>query len=57
VLRWEYSPGSVFYFAWSHNKINSENPGGFSFQRDFSNLWNSVADNVLLVKFSYWLDI
>jgi hypothetical protein len=57
VLRWEYSPGSVFYFAWSHNKVNSDNPGDFSFQRDFGNLWNSVSDNVLLIKFSYWLDI
>jgi hypothetical protein len=57
VLRWEYSPGSVFYFAWSHNKVNSDNPGDFSFQRDFGNLWNAVSDNVLLVKFSYWLDM
>jgi len=57
VLRWEYFPGSVFYFVWSHNKVNNENPGDFSFRRDVGNLWNSVSDNVLLVKFSYWLDI
>jgi hypothetical protein len=57
VLRWEYLPGSVFYFAWSHNKVNSDNPGDFNFRRDFGNLWSSVSDNVLLVKFSYWLDI
>jgi hypothetical protein len=57
VLRWEYFPGSVFYFVWSHNKVNNENPGDFSLSRDVGNLWNSAADNVLLIKFSYWLDI
>jgi len=57
VLRWEYLPGSVFYFVWTHNKINEDNPGEFSFSRDFSNLWNSDPDNVFLIKFSYWLDI
>jgi len=38
-------------------EVNSDDAGEFSFRRDFSNLWNSVADNVLLIKFSYWLDI
>ncbi len=57
VLRWEYLPGSVFYFVWTHNKTNSDNPGDFRFSRDLSNLWNAEADNVFLVKFSYWLDI
>jgi hypothetical protein len=57
VLRWEYLPGSVFYFVWTHNKINEDDPGKFRFSRDFGNLWNSEADNVFLVKFSYWLDI
>ncbi len=57
VLRWEYLPGSVFYFVWTHNKINEDDPGKFRFSRDFGNLWNSEADNVFLIKFSYWLDI
>ena len=57
VLRWEYLPGSVFYFVWTHNKVNFDDPGKFNFSRDFGNLWNAEADNVFLVKFSYWLDI
>jgi hypothetical protein len=57
VLRWEYMPGSVFYFVWTHDKINSDDPGSMSLTRDFQNLWASEANNVLLIKFSYWIDI
>ncbi len=55
VLRWEVVPGSIFYFVWTHNQANYDNPGSFSFARDFKNLWNTQGDNVFLVKFSYWL--
>ena len=57
VLRWEALPGSVFYFAWTNSRMNFENPGKFNFKNDFSNLVNSEADDIFLVKFSYWIDI
>lgn len=57
VLRWEVMPGSIFYFVWSHNQANFDDPGNFSLGRDFKNLWSTQGDNILLVKFSYWLDI
>jgi hypothetical protein len=57
VLRWETMPGSILYFVWSHNQANYDDPGRFSFGRDFRSLWNTQGDNVFLVKFSYWLDI
>ncbi|MFC2103096.1 DUF5916 domain-containing protein [Bacteroidota bacterium] len=57
VLRWEILPGSVFYFVWSHNKTNEDDPGNFSLRRDLRNLWKAEADNVLLIKFSYWLNM
>ncbi len=57
ILRWEVRPGSIFYFAWSHDRTNFDDPGEFDLNRDFKNLWNAESDNVLLVKFSYWLDI
>jgi hypothetical protein len=50
-------PGSIFYFVWSHNQANYNDPGDFSFSRDFKNLWFTRGDNVFLVKFSYWLDM
>lgn len=57
VLRWEVMPGSVFYLVWSHDRVNSANPGNFRFGRDFSDLWQSNGDNIFLVKFNYWLDV
>ncbi len=57
VLRWELLPGSVFYFAWTNSRINSENPGEFNFKNDFSNLIKSKSDDIFLVKFSYWINI
>lgn len=57
VLRWEFKPGSVFYFVWTHDKVNFHNPGEFAIGKDFTNLWNSDANNIFLVKFSYWFDI
>ncbi len=57
VLRWEVLPGSVFYFAWTNSRTNSENPGELDFANDFNILINTETDNVFLVKFSYWIDI
>ena len=57
VLRWEALPGSVFYFAWTNSRMNFENPGEFNFKNDFRNLINSEADDIFLIKFSYWIDI
>ncbi|HLF20144.1 MAG TPA: DUF5916 domain-containing protein [Bacteroidota bacterium] len=56
VLRWEYSPGSTLYFVWTQSRTNEEDPGVFSFGRDFGNLFSGKADNVFLIKMSYWLN-
>ena len=57
VLRYEVLPGSVFYFVWTHDKTNFDDPGDFSMRRDFRNLWNEESNNIFLVKFSYWFDM
>ncbi|MBX3009550.1 MAG: carbohydrate binding family 9 domain-containing protein [Melioribacteraceae bacterium] len=56
VLRWEFMPGSIFYFVWSHNQQNYDDPGNMDFRRDFKNLWNAKGDDVFMIKFSYWFD-
>lgn len=56
VLRWEVKPGSIFYLVWSHDQANFDHPGDFSFGRDFKSLWSEEADDIFLMKFSYWLD-
>ncbi len=57
VLRYEVLPGSVFYFVWTHDKVNEENPGDLNLNRDFSNLMRAVSNNIFLIKFSYWFDV
>ena len=57
VLRWEFLPGSAFYFVWQNNKENYDDPGSFYFKRDFKNLISARPDNIYLIKFSYWMDI
>lgn len=55
VLRWEYLPGSTLFFAWTHGRQDSRDPGDFFFRRDFGNLFRSEPENVFLVKIAYWL--
>ena len=56
VVRWEYNPGSVIYFAWSQSINNSETSGSMNIFNDLGDLFGSgfgKPHNVFLVKFSY----
>jgi len=57
VLRYEVLPGSVLYLVWNHDKTNFANYGRMRLNNDISDLWNSEANNILMLKFSYWLDV
>lgn len=57
VLRWEVLPGSIFYFVWTHDQTNFNNPGDFNIGRDFRKLWEAEGNDIFLVKFSYWFDM
>ena len=57
VLRWEYLPGSTLYFVWTHNRPSNEpfsdlNPG-----RDLGELFSGDADDIFLLKASYWFSL
>jgi hypothetical protein len=56
VLRWEYSPGSTLYFVWTQNRTNELDPGNFDFGRDFGHLFTGNADNVFMIKLTYWMN-
>ncbi len=56
VLRWEYSPGSTFYFVWTRNGANTDDPGSFNLKRDAGALLDAPADDVVMVKFTRWFD-
>jgi len=54
VLRWEYSPGSTLYLVWTQRRADSEYHGDFLFNRSFKKLWTTEADNIFMIKMTYW---
>jgi len=56
VLRWEWRPGSNLYVAWQHRRFGTVGPGDFDFARDVGAVFTTPADNILVVKASYWLN-
>jgi hypothetical protein len=55
VLRWEYLPGSTLYFVWTQNRQDLEPTGEFNFGHSMESLFDLRADNIFLIKLSYWL--
>jgi hypothetical protein len=54
VARWEWKPGSSFYVVWSQGRTGYVPEWDSSFGSNWDQLWESPADNVFMVKFSYW---
>jgi hypothetical protein len=57
VLRWEYFPGSVFYFVWTQTRSDVETVGDFAIQKSFTDIVSLRPDNIFAVKFTYWLNM
>lgn len=55
VVRWEFRPGSALYLVWSENRADVAPVGDFRPRRDLNALPDAPSQDVLLVKFSYWL--
>jgi Domain of unknown function (DUF5916)/Carbohydrate family 9 binding domain-like len=55
VLRWEYKSGSTLYFVWTQSRANQQPLGDLAVGRDVGRLFDAPAENVFLVKASYWL--
>jgi hypothetical protein len=54
VARWEYKPGSVLYLVWTHNRTSSEAVTNHAFDYNMNGLFSEPAENIFLLKFSYW---
>ncbi|MBI3871595.1 MAG: carbohydrate binding family 9 domain-containing protein [candidate division Zixibacteria bacterium] len=57
VLRWELHRGSTLYVIWQQNRSADENPGMLVGPRS---VWRSLkadGNNLLAIKFSYWLPL
>ena len=57
VLRWEWRPGSTAYLVWTQRRSGLAPVGDFDFGRDRAALLDAPADNVFLLKVSYWLGL
>jgi hypothetical protein len=57
VFRWEYSPGSLLYLVWTHNRDNTDHPGSFRLGRDLRSLFRERSHNIFFIKFSYMLSV
>ena len=54
VLRWEYRPGSTIFLVWTQSRSDKANIGDFQFGPSVSRMLGARADNIFLVKFTYW---
>ena len=56
VLRWEYRPGSTMFLVWQQQRLNDEMLPDFGVNRALRTLFDTRANNVVVLKFSYWLN-
>lgn len=55
IFRWEFRPGSTLYAVWTEQRQDESHPGDFRARRDLGRLFNAPADDVFLLKLTYWL--
>jgi hypothetical protein len=48
-------PGSTLYLVWTEQREDYSHPGDFALGRDARARFGAPADDVLLVKVSYWM--
>jgi hypothetical protein len=57
VLRWEYKPGSTFYFVWTHGRSAYTNETVRSLGKNAHRLFKLDAQNIFMMKFNYWFSL
>jgi len=54
VLRWEYMPGSTLYFVWTQSRSDFEDVGDFRFGSSMGRMLRAPAENIFMIKATYW---
>ncbi len=54
VARWEFKPGSALYLVWTHTRSDYQYEHENSIGKSFGDIWNAPANNIFMLKFSYW---
>ena len=58
LMRWEYRPGSTLYLVWTRAREETdESVNDLDFSRDFRRFFSGGAENVFLIKLSYWMNV
>jgi hypothetical protein len=57
VLRWEYRPGSTLFVVWTRSSASELSRGSIDFGTDWQDLFRGPAENIFLVKFTYWVGL
>jgi hypothetical protein len=57
VLRWEFKPGSIFYFVWTNGRSESISNSSRSLSYYANRLFSLAQENVFMVKFNYWFSL
>ena len=57
VGRWEFRPGSTLYLVWTNTRSNYSDQLDQSIWKSFGNILNVKAENVFMLKFSYWFSL
>ncbi len=55
VLRWEWRPGSTLFLVWQQSRSDYLEEGRFDFGRDARAMWDAEADNIFMLKATYWI--
>jgi hypothetical protein len=55
VLRWEHRPGSTIFLVWQQSRDSFEQVGRLRLGHDLSELFAAPAQNVILLKVTYWI--
>lgn len=57
VLRYEYKPGSTFYFVWTHGRSRYESILSPTINDGLDRLFDAAPSNIFLLKFNYWFSL
>ena len=57
VLRWEYGPGSTFFFVWTQDRLDDAHPGSFDVGRDAQALVDAPGEDIFMVKLSQYFSL
>jgi hypothetical protein len=54
VLRWEYMPGSTLFFVWTQSRSAADDNGDFRFGSSMGSMLRAPAENIFMIKATYW---